>query len=42
MQNGLCDNDTVSGAEFVGVLTEVAVMLTLVKIANHLKGDFHE
>ena len=29
-------------ATTVGVLTEVPVMLTLVKIANHLKGDFHE
>ena len=29
-------------ATTVGVLTEVPVMLTLVKIANHLKGDFYE
>lgn len=29
-------------ATTVGVLTEVPVMLTLVKIANHLKGGFHE
>lgn len=29
-------------AATVGVLTEVPVMLTLVKIANHLKGGFHE
>lgn len=29
-------------ATTVGVLTEVPVMLTLVKIANHMKGVFHE
>ena len=29
-------------ATTVGVLTEVPVMLTLVKIANHMKGEFHE
>lgn len=29
-------------ATTVGVLTEVPVMLTLVKIANHMKGGFHE
>lgn len=29
-------------ATTVGVLTEVPVMLTLVKIANHLKGGFYE
>ena len=29
-------------ATTVGVLTEVPVMLTLVKIANNLKGGFHE
>ena len=29
-------------ATTVGVLTEVPVMLTLVKIANHLKGDVYE
>lgn len=29
-------------ATTVGVLTEVPVMLTLVKIANRLKGEFHE
>lgn len=29
-------------ATTVGVLTEVPVMLTLVKIANHLNGGFHE
>lgn len=29
-------------ATTVGVLTEVPVMLTLVKIANHRKGGFHE
>lgn len=28
-------------ATTVGVLTEVPVMLTLVKIANHMKGEFH-
>ena len=28
-------------ATTVGVLTEVPVMLTLVKIANHMKGGFH-
>ena len=28
-------------AATVGVLTEVPVMLTLVKIANHMKGEFH-
>lgn len=29
-------------ATTVGVLTEVPVMLTLVKTANHMKGGFHE
>lgn len=29
-------------ATTVGVLTEVPVMLTLVKIASHMKGGFHE
>ena len=36
---------TTSPAAFattVGVLTEVPVMLTLVKTANHMKGGFHE